>query len=382
MGRDMVRTFLLAATLLGLAATAPARADNRLLEQAVDLPGFAMWADSGAPGLVIGVVRGDDSLVEGFGTVRPKADHPEQPNPTPDGRTLFRLGSVTKAFAGELLASLAVDGRVGLTDTLARHLPDVTVPAFAGRPITLLDLATHSAGLPRDIGDAPADRPPFTWPTQAERDAWLGKLTLSWAPGTSTAYSNVGFDLLADALAKAAGTSYAALLHARITGPVGMPDTTLTPDASQCARLMMGTGLGAPSAPVCTDTEATAGDGGLYSTGDDMIRWLRHELQDRSPVLALSHAVYRMRQTMPAAIGFDEAGPMAGLALAWVMQAPSGVQPMILEKSGGGGGFMTYVAFAPGRDAAVFVAVNRVNFAMFMGLASAANQVLGNLVTR
>ena len=49
---------------------------------------------------------------------------------------------------------------------------------------------------------------------------------------------------------------------------------------------------------------------------------------------------------------------------------------------GGGGGFMTYVAFAPGRDAGVFVAVNRVNFAMFMGLASAANQVLDSLVTR
>jgi D-alanyl-D-alanine-carboxypeptidase/D-alanyl-D-alanine-endopeptidase len=47
-------------------------------------------------------------------------------------------------------------------------------------------------------------------------------------------------------------------------------------------------------------------------------------------VLALSHAVYRMRQTMPAAIGFDEAGPMAGLALAWVMQAPNGSHPTIL----------------------------------------------------
>jgi D-alanyl-D-alanine-carboxypeptidase/D-alanyl-D-alanine-endopeptidase len=114
-----------------------------------------------------------------------------------------------------------------------------------------------------------------------------------------------------------------------------------------------------------------------------MIRWLRHELQgDRSPVLAISQAVYRMRQTMPAAIGFDEAGPMAGLALAWVMQAPNGVHPMILEKSGGGGGFMTYVALAPGRHAAVFVAVNRVDFTMFMGLASAANQVLDSLVTR
>jgi serine-type D-Ala-D-Ala carboxypeptidase/endopeptidase len=113
-----------------------------------------------------------------------------------------------------------------------------------------------------------------------------------------------------------------------------------------------------------------------------MVRWLRHELRDdRTPVLAISHAVYRMRQNMPAVIGFDEAGPMAGLALARVMQAPSRVRPMILEKSGGGG-FMAYVAFAPGRDAAVFVAVNRVNFAMLMGLASAANQVLDKLATR
>ncbi len=54
---DMVRTFILAATLAGLAATGPARASSLLLEQAVDLPGYAMWADSGAPGLVIGRAR-------------------------------------------------------------------------------------------------------------------------------------------------------------------------------------------------------------------------------------------------------------------------------------------------------------------------------------
>lgn len=225
----MIRTFILAAAVTGLAATGTARASSPLLEQAVDLPGYAMWSDSGAPGLVIGVVRGSDSFVEGFGNVRPKDDHPEQPNPAPDGRSLLRLGSVTKAFTGEVLASLVVDGRVRLTETLASHLPGVTVPAFDRRPITLLDLATHTAGLPRDIGDAPADRPPFTWPTQAERDEWLGNLTLSWAPGTTAAYSNVGFDLLADVLANAAATSYAALLQARITGPLGMTDTTRPP---------------------------------------------------------------------------------------------------------------------------------------------------------
>jgi hypothetical protein len=47
----VIRIFILAATVAGLAVTGPARAFSPLLEQAVDLPGYAMWSDSGAPGL-------------------------------------------------------------------------------------------------------------------------------------------------------------------------------------------------------------------------------------------------------------------------------------------------------------------------------------------
>ncbi len=359
-----------------------ARAASPLLEEAVGLAGTVMWVDSGAPGMVLGVVRDDQSLVVGFGNVRPKGDHPELANPEPDGRSLIRLGSISKAFAGELLASLVVDGRVRLTDKLAQYLPGVTVPAVGGREITLLDLATHSAGLPREMGYAAEGVAPFTWPTRADRAAWLSKQTLGWAPGTVASYSNIGFDLLGDALEGAAGVSYATLLHDRITGPLGMNDTTLSPDPGQCARMMLGTGLGAPAGPVCTNTEAEQASGGLYSTGDDMVLWLRHLLAGGSPVLAIDQAIYRMRQEMPAAIGFDEAGPMAGLGLPWVMQTAHGPAPMMLEKSGGGGGFMTYVVFAPGRGAGVFVAVDRVNFAMFFAMAGAANEILTNLVTR
>lgn len=358
------------------------RAASPLLEQAVGLAGTAMWLDSGAPGMVLGVVRDDQSLVVGFGTVRPKGDHPEQANPEPDGRTLVRLGSISKAFAGEVLASLVVDGRVRLTDRLAQYLPGVAVPAAGGRAITLLDLATHSAGLPREMGYAAEGTAPFTWPTRADRAAWLGKQVLGWAPGTVAAYSNVGFDLLGDALEGASGVSYATLLQERITGPLGMRDTTLSPDPGQCGRMMLGTGLGAPVGAVCSDTAATQASGGLYSTGDDMVLWLRHLLAGATPALAIDEAVYRMRQAMPAAIGFDEAGPMAGLGLAWVMQVAHGPAPMVLEKSGGGGGFMSYVAFAPGRGAGVFVAVDRVDFGMFAGMVGGANQILANLVTR
>ncbi len=380
----MLARILLAVSMI--LAAGQARAASPLLEEAVGLMGFAMWTSSGAPGLVLGVVRGDDSVVVGFGNTRPKDDHPELPNPQPDGRTLVRIGSVSKAFTGEVLASLVVDGKVRLTDPLSQYLPGATVPAYAGRPITLLDLATHSAGLPREMGYAPEGTAPFAWPTRAVRAAWLSKLTLAWAPGTIAAYSNIGFDLLGDALEGASGESYEALLRERITGSAGMQDTTLSPDPDQCARLMLGTGLGAPPGPVCTNTEATPASGGLYSTGNDMVLWLRHLLAAPDApgwrVQVMDQAVYRMRQSMPAAIGFDEGAPMAGIGLAWIMRAAHGSVPMILDKSGGGGGFMSYVAFAPGRGAGVFVVVDRVDFAMFLGMVQAADQILGTLVTR
>jgi D-alanyl-D-alanine-carboxypeptidase/D-alanyl-D-alanine-endopeptidase len=272
-------------------------------------------------------------------------------------------------------------------DPLQRFLPaDVTVPKFGNRAITLLDLATHSAGLPREMAYAPEGTPPFTWPTRADRFAWLAKQRLAWAPGSVAAYSNIGFDLLGDALEGATAQPYAVLLHDRVTAPLGMNDTTLTPDAAQCARLMQGTGIGAPPGPVCTDTQATQASGGLYSTADDMVRWLRHQLDTGNPevwpTLMVSQAIYRLRQSMPAAIGFGEGAPMAGLGLAWVMRAAHDGTPMILDKSGGGGGFMSYIAFAPGRGVGVFVAVDRVDFGMFLGLVQAADGLLATLTTR
>jgi D-alanyl-D-alanine-carboxypeptidase/D-alanyl-D-alanine-endopeptidase len=143
---------------------------------------------------------------------------------------------------------------------------------------------------------------------------------------------------------------------------------------------MVGTGLGGAAA--CIDTHATGGSGGLYSTADDMARWLRHAIADPDGVLAVSHAVYRQRQALDAAIGFDEAGAMAGLALGWVSVAAAGAHPALLAKSGGGAGFMSYVAFAPGRDVGLFVAVNRADFGMFKGLTDQANALIATLATR
>jgi serine-type D-Ala-D-Ala carboxypeptidase/endopeptidase len=163
-------------------------------------------------------------------------------------------------FTTEALSALVVERKVALTDSLQTYLHDVHVPDFNGRPITLLDLATYTAALPREIGDAPPDAPPRTWPSYSDRMKWLATYHLPWAPGTIASYSNVGFDLLADGLAAAAGKPYPDVLRTLITDKLGMADTTLKPSAEQCARLMTGTGLDG-NAP-CVDTSATGGSGG------------------------------------------------------------------------------------------------------------------------
>jgi D-alanyl-D-alanine-carboxypeptidase/D-alanyl-D-alanine-endopeptidase len=215
---DVIGCWLLAALL---AVPGAARADSRMLEEAVGLSGIAMFLGSGATGMVLAVVHGDDNMVVGFGETAKGSGR------EPDGKSLLRLGSISKALAGELLGGLAAEGRLGLTDPLQRYAPEgAQVPELDGRAITLLDLATHTAALPRELPvTPPSGAAPFGWPTTADRYDWLVAEKLPWAPGSVAAYSNLGFDLLGAGLAVAAGKSYADLLHERITGPLGMIDT-------------------------------------------------------------------------------------------------------------------------------------------------------------
>jgi serine-type D-Ala-D-Ala carboxypeptidase/endopeptidase len=362
-----------------LAAPGAAQADSALLEEAVGLSGLAMFMESGATGMLLAVVHGDDHTVVGYGETA------EGSGQEPDGKSLLRLGSISKVFAGGLLGSLAADGELSLTDPLQRFAPDgIRVPELDGRTITLLDLGTHSAALPRELPqDPPPDSPPYAWPTAADRFAWLAGYTLPWPPGTTAAYSNVGFDLLSAALATATGKSYPDLLRERITGPLGMPDTVLEPSEEQCARFVTGYGIPGAGAEPCVSTVNIGGSSGLYSTADDMVLWLRHNLARTDPAvwpaLALTHALYLERAALDAAIGFDEAGTSDGIALAWLIELAADHRPMILQKSGGLAGFMTYVAFAPSRQVGVFVAVNKIDFGMFAGLTAGANELIASL---
>ncbi len=159
--------------------------------------------------MVLVVVRGREVLVKGCGETYPGSGR------APDSTSLIRLCSVTKVFTADLLMKLAAEGKVSITDPLQRYAPPgVAVPAADdGTAITLENLATHTAGLTREVSSYPPKTPHFTFPDRNFRWTWLPQQKLNAPPGTAAVYSNVGFDLLGDALASAAHTSYAHLLH-------------------------------------------------------------------------------------------------------------------------------------------------------------------------
>jgi D-alanyl-D-alanine-carboxypeptidase/D-alanyl-D-alanine-endopeptidase len=143
------------------------------------MTGTVLWLSSGAPGLVLAVVRGEESLVLGFGETRPGS------KTEPNGRSILRVGSIAKVMAGHVLASMTADGTVKLNDPLAKYAPaGAKVPAFAGRQITLLDLATYTAGLPHELPDAPKPQDGQNPFTRFQADAywrWLAGATLPYA---------------------------------------------------------------------------------------------------------------------------------------------------------------------------------------------------------
>jgi D-alanyl-D-alanine-carboxypeptidase/D-alanyl-D-alanine-endopeptidase len=359
----------------------PAPAQAPLLNETLELSGTVLFLESKAPGLVIGAVRNGETAVLGFGKASEGSDRP------PDGDSLIHVGSITKVFTGAALASLVADGKVHFTDSLQDRLGwNVAAPNFEGADIRLIDLATHASGLPRDYdtsgsagGSArPADQEALGVALQASK--------LLFAPGTGALYSNFGFDLLAQAIASAAGKPYADVLKERVLDPAGLKDTMFSLPEGAAARVMQGHDPDGKPIPDTVSSPMNQGSGSLYSTPNDILKWLSWHMDRLAKADAemrlLDHAAYLQRDGLNPVFGLDEAAPMDAMGLGWVIMAPEGSRPLIMNKSGGFEGTFTYIAFAPTRGVGVFVSMNQFNFGAFRDMAKMANDLIEQLAPR
>ena len=360
--------FLFVLTLVSALAQEPQPPQPDL--QSAGSLGADLFLQSGATGMVLVVVRGNQVFFHGYGETAPNSHQ----LPTQD--SLLRLCSLTKIFTTDVLVKLVADKTVRLDDPLQRFAPPHTIVPKRIQPITLADLATHTSGLPRELGSAPEGTPHFTFPDYRTRWRWLPNQRLRSTPGTAALYSNVAFDLLSDALQSAAHKPYATLLAERTLNPLQMQHTTFFPNAEQCGHLLISAHEDGP----CVATEATAGSSGLYSTASDMMIWLKYLLgtggrgipaQDPS-----AQAVYILPSNLASQKGLDHAGEPTGVGLGWIHILPIDSPSHIVEKTGGGAGFETYIAINHSRRTAIFLAATDGSVDTHLNLFNAANKLL------
>jgi serine-type D-Ala-D-Ala carboxypeptidase/endopeptidase len=301
--------------------------------------------DKQSVGIVVGVIEPAGRRVVAYGALEKGDARPL------NGETVFEIGSMTKVFTSLLLADMVQKGEVALDDPVAKYLPaGVKIPERGGKQITLVDLATHTSGLPRMPDNFKPKDPtnPYADYSVEQMYQFLSSYQLTRDIGSNYEYSNLGGGLLGHVLARRAGMSYEQLVQTRILGPLGMKSSGITLSPSMKARLAVGHNQALE--PVANwDLPTLAGAGALRSTADDMLDFLAANLgYTKTPLASAMAAQIAVRR--------PTGQPGLEIALGWHVLTGHGHE--IVWHNGGTGGYRTYMAYDLKRRVGVVVLSN------------------------
>lgn len=280
-----------------------------------------------------------------------------------DGRTNFRMASVTKQFTAAAVMLLVRDGRLRYEDALTDVFPEF--PDY-GRGITVRHLLQHTSGLPdyEDLMPAPDPAVPVE---RAQIDdagvlALLKRQTAgAFAPGTAWRYSNSGYVVLGLVVERVSGRPFREFLRERVFGPLRMTGTV---------ALVRGRNAVADRAFGYTKTDgrwrltdqsptsATLGDGGVYASLYNLSLW--DEALRRN--LLLTEDEMRPALTPVAVPGPGPAGPdgqPAAYGFGWFLDPWKGRARM--WHYGETAGFRTAIQRFPDDGLTVIVLANRAD---------------------
>jgi beta-lactamase class C len=344
----MIRTVFLVATVIGsLLAVGPARAEvniEQIVRQKVQ-PILPKNGEGG--GVAVAVQMNGKTSFFNYGM----ADNAQNRPVTADA--IFNLGSVGKVFATTLLAQAVKQGELSLDDPVAKYVTELQRGGDIRR-ITLGQLASHTSGLP--------DRPQqyetwhkgrYTWPDFVRfLNSW--KAGPNHEPGQQYLYSDAAMVLLRVALERRFNTRFAALMHQRLTGPLGMTSTALPLPRDLIGRAVQGynpSGRPAGRPGMEGGTFEWPGSGQIYSSSRDMATFLAAnlgELPNRGPIENAMTLAQQPVFTVSARLK---------IGLAW--QNVSAGNFTIIDKNGGLNNTSTYIGFAPQKKLGVVILVNR-----------------------
>ncbi len=259
--------------------------------------------DGEVPGASLLVLHDGDAVVRlGYG----RADMENGIEVGP--RTRYRLASVSKQFTAASILLLAQDGTLTIDDPVGKWLP-LLPPATAA--ITLRHLLTHTSGVV-DYEDLMGDDYQGQILDAGILDLLATESRLYFTAGSAYRYSNSGYALLALVVERASGLEFPSFLQQRIFAPLGMHDSVALVDGGPKVphRAYGHSEVGGQwQRTDQSTTSAVLGDGGIYTSIDDMARWdaaLYDDrlLSDASRALAFSPQVEITGESLKASYGF------------------------------------------------------------------------------
>jgi D-alanyl-D-alanine-carboxypeptidase/D-alanyl-D-alanine-endopeptidase len=294
-------------------------------------------------GLAIGIISGAEDYIFCYG------DACKNEKIQVDTNTIFEIGSITKIFTSLLLANEVENNKMELRDNISKYLPQCD----SSKRITLLNLATHSSGLPRlaDNFWQTVKYPDNPYVNYYEKDLcrYLSNIKLNSSPGQCYNYSNVGVGILGYILATNNNTSYENLISKVICKPFNMNSTVIQLDEKQKKHLAVG--YADSDAVLPWDfNDATAGQGAIRSTITDMIKFLKFNL---------SYEKLKGPVMMTQELQFTDKEKGIKLGLGWHIGSLR--EQKYLFHSGGTGGYRSYIGLLPGSKTGIIILSNSTN---------------------
>ncbi len=277
----MLKNFVLGwlGLLIGNAAFAQVP-HKSTLDSAVNSAALRYLKNHQRVGVSLGLVVNNQTYVYNFGETAPGNAQ------LPTAQSIYEIGSITKTFTGLLVAHAVKEGRMKLTDDIRKFLPSgfdhLQYPN--GDPVKIIYLVAHVAKFPNSFADEEK--------SLANEESFLKELRelkLDSLKGFKYAYSNVGYQLLGYILESIYQMSYQDLVQKYITLPLGMKHTKVHFSQLDQAQYLTGYNLAKEKAPAMRISFPAAG--GLRSTVNDMLQYMKYQLAEPDEMVKLSHRI-------------------------------------------------------------------------------------------
>jgi CubicO group peptidase (beta-lactamase class C family) len=227
------------------------------------------------PGMSIVIVHDQDVLLaKGFGYADLEKKTPA------DTRTVYRTGSVTKAFTAQMLMQLSEAGKLHLDDPIEKYLPEFKIKSRFpdARPATFRQVAAHYSGLPREAPMLHEYQNTDEFPSVEEqlKSLQAADSEMILPAMTMYSYSNLGYDIMGLAMSRIANQPYDEYVAAQILKPLGMDLSGFALTEPMKKHFAVGYKAAGPDGTHERSSYPAVGTaaGMLYSNVDDMGKWL------------------------------------------------------------------------------------------------------------